>query len=114
MIDTIHKIAKREGTGNILAEGSLSLGKKHNAEESVLHVRGLEIPNHDPRAFSGMTTVYTIASRGATHLEGDMYSVDMGADVRELGIVGGDRLENEGKGLTAARAQDFRAFFDSV
>jgi aldehyde:ferredoxin oxidoreductase len=113
-IDTIHKIAKREGIGDILAEGSLALGKKHNAEESVLHVRGLEIPNHDPRAFSGMATVYTTASRGATHLEGDMYSVDMGADVRELGIIGGDRLENEGKGMTAAKAQDFRAFFDSA
>ena len=114
VIDIIHAIAKREGIGNQLAEGSLALGKKHNCEESVLHVRGLEIPNHDPRAFSGMATVYTMASRGATHLEGDMYSVDMGADVRELGIVGGDRTENEGKGLTAARAQDFRAFFDSV
>ena len=114
VIDTIHKIAKREGIGNTLAEGSLALGRKHNVEELVIHVRGLEIPNHDPRAFSGMTTVYTTASRGATHLEGDMYSVDMGADVRELGIVGGDRLENEGKGTTAAMAQDFRAFFDSV
>ncbi len=114
VIDTIHKIAKREGIGDILAEGSLALGRKHNTEESVIHVRGLEIPNHDPRAFSGMTTVYTTASRGATHLEGDMYSVDMGADVRELGIVGGDRLENEGKGTTSAKAQDFRAFFDSV
>ena len=114
VIDLIHKIARREGIGDLLAEGSLVVGKKHNAEESVLHVRGLEIPNHDPRAFSGMTTIYTISSRGATHLEGDMYSVDMGADVRELGIVGGDRLENKGKGSTAARVQDFRAFFDSV
>jgi aldehyde:ferredoxin oxidoreductase len=114
VIDTIHKIAQRKGIGNILAEGSLALGKNHDAEESVLHVRGLEIPNHDPRAFSGMTTIYTIASRGATHLEGDMYSVDMGADVRELGIAGGDRIENEGKGFTAAKTQDFRAFFDSV
>jgi len=114
VIDTIHKIARRDGIGNLLAEGSLALGKKHNAVESVLHVRGLEIPNHDPRAFSGMTTIYTTASRGATHLEGDMYSVDMGADVRELGIIGGDRLENVGKGTTAARAQDFRAFFDCV
>lgn len=114
VIDTIHNIAKREGIGNLLADGSLAVGRKYNAEESVLHVRGLEIPNHDPRAFSGMATVYAMASRGATHLEGDMYSVDMGADVRELGIVGGDRLENEGKGAIAAKAQDFRAFFDSV
>ena len=43
-----------------------------------------------------------------------MYSVDMGADVRVLGITSGDRLENDGKGTIAARTQDFRAFFDSV
>jgi aldehyde:ferredoxin oxidoreductase len=114
VIETIHTIANREGLGNLLAEGSLAVARKHSAEDIVLHVRGMEIPNHDPRAFSGMATVYTTASRGASHMEGDMYSVDMGADVRTLGIVGGDRLENEGKGKTAARAQEFRAFFDSV
>jgi aldehyde:ferredoxin oxidoreductase len=114
VIELIHAIARREEIGNVLAEGSLGLGKRFGAEDSVLHVKGLEIPNHDPRAFSGMTTVYTMASRGATHLEGDMYSVDMGADVQELGITSGDRLENEGKGRIAARAQDFRAFCDTV
>jgi aldehyde:ferredoxin oxidoreductase len=114
VIDLIHSIARRQEIGDLLAEGSLNLGRKHGAEDSVLHVKGLEIPNHDPRAFSGMATVYVMASRGATHLEGDMYSVDMGADVRELGINSGDRLENESKGMIAARAQDFRAFCDSV
>ncbi|MBY8998519.1 MAG: aldehyde ferredoxin oxidoreductase family protein [Candidatus Thorarchaeota archaeon] len=114
VIDTIHAIAKREGVGDLLAEGSVSVARKHSAEDIVLHVRGMEIPNHDPRAFSGMATVYTTAARGASHMEGDMYSIDMGADVRKLGIVSGDRLENDDKGMTAARAQDFRAFFDSV
>ena len=114
VIDTIHSIAKREGLGDLLAEGALAVARKHSAEDIVLHVRGLEIPNHDPRAFSGMATVYTIASRGASHMEGDMYSVDMGADVRVLGITSGDRLENEHKGMIAAKAQEFRAFFDSV
>jgi aldehyde:ferredoxin oxidoreductase len=114
VIDTIHAIAKREGIGNLLAEGSVSVARKHSAEDIVLHVRGMEIPNHDPRAFSGMATVYTVASRGASHMEGDMYSIDMGADVRKLGIVSGDRLENDSKGMIAAKAQDFRAFFDSV
>ena len=47
-------------------------------------------------------------------MEGDMYSVDMGQEFRQLGINAGDRLENDNKGMTAARAQDFRAFFDSV
>ncbi|MFW9770532.1 MAG: aldehyde ferredoxin oxidoreductase family protein [Candidatus Thorarchaeota archaeon] len=114
VMETIHSIAKRDGLGNLLADGALAVARKHSAEDIVLHVRGLEIPNHDPRAFSGMATVYTIASRGASHMEGDMYSVDMGADVRTLGIVAGDRLENEDKGKIAAKSQEFRAFFDSV
>ncbi|MFW9809594.1 MAG: aldehyde ferredoxin oxidoreductase family protein, partial [Candidatus Thorarchaeota archaeon] len=114
VIETIHSIAKREGIGNILAEGAVSLAGKHAAEDIVLHVRGMEIPNHDPRAFSGMATIYAVASRGASHMEGDMYSVDMGQEFRQLGINSGDRLENDNKGHIAARAQDFRAFFDSV
>lgn len=114
VISTIHAIARREGVGDLLAEGSVAVARKHSAENDVLHVRGLEIPNHDPRAFSGMATVYTTASRGATHLEGDMYSVDMGQEFRQLGINAGDRLDNDKKGMTAAKAQDFRAFFDSM
>ncbi|TET13288.1 MAG: hypothetical protein E3J82_03200, partial [Candidatus Thorarchaeota archaeon] len=42
------------------------------------------------------------------------YSIDMGADVRDLGIVASDRLDDYNKGVTAAKAQDYRAFFDSV
>ena len=113
-LEIVDAIATRTGLGDLLAEGSLKVGTKYNAEEQVIHVKGLEVPNHDPRAFGGMATVYAVAARGATHLEGDMYSVDMGADVRELGIVSGDRLENEGKGITAAKSQSFRAFFDSI
>jgi aldehyde:ferredoxin oxidoreductase len=112
VVDLIHEIGNRSGVGDELAEGSMRFAQKHKVPELALHVKGMEIPNHDPRAFAGMATVYAVASRGATHLEGDMYSVDMGVEVREVGIHSGDRLENEGKGETAARAQDFRAFFD--
>jgi aldehyde:ferredoxin oxidoreductase len=113
-LELVDAIASRNGLGDQLAEGSLRVGQKYNAEAQVIHVKGLEVPNHDPRAFGGMTTVYAVAARGATHLEGDMYSVDMGADVRELGIISGDRLENDGKGIIAAKSQSFRAFFDSI
>lgn len=114
MVDMIQAIAMRQGQGNLLAEGSKRLGDSLGVRDQVIHVKGMEVPNHDPRAFSGMATIYAVAARGATHLEGDMYSVDMGADVRELGINSGDRLDNEGKGIIAARAQDYRAFFDSL
>lgn len=113
-IELIHAIANRDGFGNELAEGSMRLAAKYGAEDAALHVKGLEIPGHDPRAFAGMATVYAVAARGASHLEGDIYSIDMGADVRDLGIVASDRLDDENKGVTAAKAQDYRAFFDSV
>ncbi|MHA2432163.1 MAG: aldehyde ferredoxin oxidoreductase family protein [Candidatus Thorarchaeota archaeon] len=114
VIELIHAIADRSESGDKLAEGSMRFARRHNVPELALHVKGMEIPNHDPRAFAGMATVYAVAARGATHLEGDMYSVDVGVDVREVGILSGDRLENEGKGATAAKSQDFRAFFDSI
>ncbi|MFW9802755.1 MAG: aldehyde ferredoxin oxidoreductase family protein [Candidatus Thorarchaeota archaeon] len=114
-IELIHAIGTRSGIGNELAEGSFRFAKRHNASDLVIHVKGQEVPNHDPRAFAGMGTVYATASRGASHMEGDMYSVDMGGmEERSIGIYSGDRLENEGKGNIAARAQDFRAFFDSI
>ncbi|MFW9911188.1 MAG: aldehyde ferredoxin oxidoreductase family protein [Candidatus Thorarchaeota archaeon] len=113
-IELVHSIGTRSGIGDEMAEGSVQFAKKHDASDLVIHVKGQEVPNHDPRAFGGMATVYATASRGATHLEGDMYSVDMGVEVREIGINSGDRLDNEAKGSTAARAQDFRAFFDSI
>jgi aldehyde:ferredoxin oxidoreductase len=114
VIALIHETARRVGFGNDIAEGSKRMSLKYNAPELAIHVKGLEVPNHDPRAFSGMATVYAMASRGACHLEGDMYSVDMGVEIRELGINSGYRLDNEGKGSTAAMAQDFRAFFDTL
>jgi aldehyde:ferredoxin oxidoreductase len=114
VLELIPLISKREGIGGELAEGSKRLGERYGALEQVIHVKGLEVPNHDPRAFAGMATVYAAGSRGASHLEGDMYSVDMGVESRELGIFSGDRLDNEGKGETAARAQSHRAFFDCV
>jgi len=88
----------------VSGNGSMRLAAKYGAEDAALHVKGLEIPGHDPRAFAGMATVYAVAARGASHLEGDIYNIDMGADVRDLGIVVSDRLDDENKGITAAKA----------
>ncbi|MHA2068319.1 MAG: aldehyde ferredoxin oxidoreductase family protein, partial [Candidatus Thorarchaeota archaeon] len=63
-IELVHAIASRSGVGDELAEGSVRFAKKHDASDLVIHVKGLEVPNHDPRAFAGMATVYATASRG--------------------------------------------------
>jgi aldehyde:ferredoxin oxidoreductase len=69
-IELLHKIAKKEGIGAILSEGTReaarSLGK--GAEEFSLEVKGLEVPMHDPRGFHGMGLAYMTSIRGGCHL----------------------------------------------
>jgi len=69
-IDLIEKIAKREGIGNILAEGVAIASKKFGKETEsfALHVKGLEIPGYDPRGSVSMGLAYGTSDRGACHL----------------------------------------------
>ena len=91
----IELIAKREGFGDLLAEGSAALAAHFGVPEMAATVRKLEIPMHDARSFSGMAPVYALSPRGACHLQGDMYGVDTGqGPATELGILPGDRFEN--------------------
>ena len=79
LLRIIRMIAHREGIGNLLAEGVKRMAEKLGVDrEEAAHVKGLEIPMHDPRAFFSMALVYMTSNRGACHLRGDSYIVDMG------------------------------------
>jgi len=112
----VDMIARREGFGSVLAEGSAALAKKFGVPELAVVVNRMEVPMHDPRAFSGMTVSYALSPRGACHMEGDMYGVDMGqGPAVELGIEPGDRFDSsEEKGHTAARQQAWRNLYNSL
>ncbi|MBD3407912.1 MAG: aldehyde ferredoxin oxidoreductase [Candidatus Lokiarchaeota archaeon] len=112
--DLIVEISHRRGFGDSLANGIVQFAQKIDSLDQALHVKGLDIPYHDPRAFVGMATTYAIAARGAAHTESDVFAVAMDVEYPELGINSGDRLDNTGKGELVARVQDFRAFCDSV
>lgn len=112
----IELISRREGFGNLLAEGSSALASHFGVPEMAAVVRNLEIPMHDSRSVSGMAPVYALSPRGACHLQGDMYGVDMGqGPAVELGIIPGERFENsEDKGRIAARAQAWRSVYNAL
>ncbi len=112
----IELTAHREGFGDLLAEGSAALAVRFGVPEMSATVRNLEIPMHDSRAFSGMAPIYALSPRGACHLQGDMYGVDIGqSPPAELDIHPGDRFENsEDKGRTAARAQAWRSVYNAL
>ncbi len=112
----IEMIARREGFGDRLAEGSVALAERFGVPELAVTVNRLEVPLHDPRAFVGLTVTYALSPRGACHMEGDMYGVDTGqGPAVELGIIPGDRFEaTEEKGRIAARQQAWRNLYNAL
>jgi aldehyde:ferredoxin oxidoreductase len=76
----LKKIAFREGFGNTLAEGSLKAATQLGAKalDSVVHVKGLELPMHDPRGFHGMGLAYMMSNRGACHLQHATMGMEQG------------------------------------
>jgi aldehyde:ferredoxin oxidoreductase len=75
IIAMIHKIGRREDLGDVLAEGVREASRRigQGTEKFAIHVKGLELPYHDPRGFVSMGINYATASRGACHLEALTY-----------------------------------------
>lgn len=112
----IEMIAHRQGFGDALAEGSAALAERFDVPDLAVTVNRLEVPMHDPRAFAGMAVSYALSPRGACHMQGDMYLLDMGSGaVPELDILPGDRFESsEMKGRIAARRQAWRNVYNAI
>jgi len=108
----LHKIAKREGVGNLMAEGSLAFGNKFGLGNLAAQVNGLELAQHDVRGFSGMAMTYATSPRGACHMTADMYNVQMGQGDEGFDIESKDRFANEAD--LVARYQDFRCVTNSA
>jgi len=75
IVALVEKIARREGIGDLLADGVRAAAEKlgQDAEALAMHVKGMELPYHDPRAFVSMAVNYATAARGACHLESLSY-----------------------------------------
>jgi len=71
MLQLVEMIARREGIGNILAEGSLRAAKRfgREAEKFVMQVKGQECPLHEPRGKWGVGLGYAVSPTGADHLQ---------------------------------------------
>jgi aldehyde:ferredoxin oxidoreductase len=92
MLKIIELIARREGIGDLLAEGVARADKKigGRAEDFALHVKGLEPGLHDPRSKPGHGIGYMVNPHGADHC-GNLHATnyltaEQIAEVRPLGI----------------------------
>jgi len=70
-IALIHQIGKREGFGTLLGEGVKRAAQQlgQGAEKYALHVKGQELPMHDPRGKKGLSLAYALSPTGADHME---------------------------------------------
>jgi aldehyde:ferredoxin oxidoreductase len=109
MVDLVDQTAKREGLGDVLAEGVARIAEHYGHPEVGMQVRGQSIPAYDPRGLKGMGLGFATSNRGACHLRG--YS-----PASELGVIGlkTDPLAWEGKGELLKLLQDLHAFSDSL
>lgn len=112
IIKIIHQVAKDEGGGKIIGQGVRFFSKKigKNSKEFAIHTKGLELPLHDPRAYTGMALSYATANRGGCHLESLSYAIESGIPLEDLGY-GEDNILNPhtsvGKAELVIRLQNY-------
>jgi len=66
------KIARREGLGDVLADGVKVAARKigSGAERYAIHVAGEELPGHDPRFMPALATTYLLDATPGRHTQG--------------------------------------------
>jgi aldehyde:ferredoxin oxidoreductase len=109
MVALIDRIARREGDGDLLAEGPTRAAQALGHPEIAMAVKGQAVPAYDPRGLKGMGLGYATSNRGACHLRAYVAAA-------ELGVVGieADPLAWQGKGELVKTFQDLHAFSDSL
>ena len=77
MLALVEKIAKQEGIGDLLSNGSKKaaeiIGK--NAIQYAMQVKGLELPYQAPRLNQGLSIHYSVHAVGADHVTGPIDNI---------------------------------------
>jgi aldehyde:ferredoxin oxidoreductase len=80
IVAMVEKMAKREGFGAVLTDGSKAAAEKigKGSEKYAIHVHGQELPMHDPRNTPSFATVYQSDPTPGRHLQGSCAHFEMG------------------------------------
>lgn len=118
ILEMLPMIATRQGIGALLAEGTLRASARlgQASAEYAVHVKGLEMAYHDPRAYTSMAASYATGNRGGCHLEGLTYFLENGVlDGRSLGFNKPFEIHGtENKAEIAVLMQDFMSAFNAL
>lgn len=115
----IEKIARREGFGDVLADGSRAAARKlGRGMELTMQVKGLDIIMADPRGLKGFGLGFAVASRGGDHLRSEPFvelSDDPERGLEMFGVPEATlRLSYKGKGKLVSYFEDWCAVIDAL
>ena len=109
MVATVELLARRQGIGNVLADGTARAAAAFGHPEIGMTVKRQAVAAYDPRGLKGKGLAYATSNRGACHLRGYTPASEI------LGIpYKTDPLEWKGKGELLKMFQDLSGFSDSL
>ncbi|KJS19690.1 MAG: hypothetical protein VR72_17680 [Clostridiaceae bacterium BRH_c20a] len=109
VVKLLEMMAKREGIGDLLADGSLKamhkIGKE--TEEFAVQVQGQELPAHDPKFGPSWGTYYKVDATPGRHTQIGLVMYEIGAGVPGLTLPEPiERYRYKNKGTYAAKVQN--------
>jgi len=109
LVQLIEKIGKREGIGDILAEGVKIAGEKigKGAEKLAQHIKGVEVTGYDLRCLKTAALGFAVSFRGADHNRHGAYAFDVKGKVNRL-------IVEKGRGKMVKDMEDQYTIVDSL
>jgi aldehyde:ferredoxin oxidoreductase len=117
LLATIEAIAEGKGIGELLSKGTRQAAQDLGGEAQMLavHVKGLDCPGHDGRAYNSAALAYATATRGACHLEAISHVVERSVPFDEIGFPEVlDRFAVDRKAELVVKLQDLMCLYDSL
>ncbi len=118
MIEMIRAIGEARGFGKVLGLGVREAAEiiGGNAHEFACHVKGMELPAHDPRSRFSNVVGFTTSNRGACHL--NVFGMDFESGLVPPDGLGYDKDQDphavEGKAKFSIAMQNLMSVFDSL
>ena len=108
MVQLVEKIGKREGVGELLADGVKVAGEKigNGADKLAAHIKGVETTGYDLRCLKTAALGFAVSFRGADHNRHGAYAFDVKGKVNRL-------VAEKGRGKLVRDMEDTYNLIDS-
>lgn len=109
LLKLIEKIGKREGIGDVLAEGVKFAAEKigKGSDKLAQHIKGVEVTGYDLRCLKTAALGFAVSFRGADHNRHGAYAFDIKGKVNRL-------KAEKGRGKMVKEIEDMYTIIDSM